>query len=175
MRDELSFMQNRIKTSRLTRAGLLTAIVTLLTAYLKIPLPAGYAHLGDGAVMLCGMLLGPYGAIPAALGSVLADIILGFVYYAPCSAVIKGAMALIAAKFITNTKVVSAKNILAVLTAFLWMVFAYLLVDAVLYSRETAVLAIGGNLMQAGVGSVVSISGIHLSRRLKWRAPNDTL
>ena len=57
------------KIKLLSLTGLLTALVTVSTMAIRIPIPAtgGYIHPGDGLVLLSGLLLGPvYGTFAAA-------------------------------------------------------------------------------------------------------------
>ena len=66
--------------------------------FIRIPIPGtqGYVHLGDAMIFLSVLILGwKYGALAAAFGSMLADIIGGFAMWAPWSFAIKGIMALI--------------------------------------------------------------------------------
>ncbi len=84
------------KIRRLAYGGLLTAVIAALTAYVKVPITGGYFHPGDGAIALSCVLLGPYAAIPAALGSFLADVLSGYLQYAPYTLIIKGLMGLVA-------------------------------------------------------------------------------
>ena len=79
----------------LATAGVLSAAIFLLTAFVRIPIPAGYLNLGDAGVFLCAMLLSPgIGALCAGVGSALADFY-GFPVYAPITFLIKGAAALV--------------------------------------------------------------------------------
>lgn len=73
-------MQN---TKKLVIAALFTALTCATTMIIKIPTPTmGYIHPGDGMVLLCGMLLGPgIGALAAGIGSMLADLLSGYVSY----------------------------------------------------------------------------------------------
>lgn len=85
---------------KLAKAGLLAAMIFLLTAVVSIPIPggAGYINLGDAGVLTAAALLGGWwGAACAGIGSALADLFLGFGVYAPATLVIKGGMALLAA------------------------------------------------------------------------------
>ena len=78
----------------LATGGLLAAAVFLLTAFVRIPLPAGYLNLGDAGVFLAAMLLpAGYAALCAGVGSALADLI-GFPLYAPVTLAVKGLTAL---------------------------------------------------------------------------------
>jgi len=159
-------MKEKLKSRKLAVGGLLTAIIALLTAYVKIPLPIGFAHIGDGAVIFSGIMLGFYGAIPAALGSALGDILAGYSYYAVFSAVIKGVMALIAAKWIMFHEQASFRNMMIVVAAFAFMTIAYFLTNTFLYSFPQAVASIFGDGMQAAVGAVISSVILKLEPRL---------
>ena len=81
---------NKTKILRLCFCALLMAIVCVCTM-VAIPLPIGFFNLGDAACILSAHLLGPFlGVIAAAIGSALADILLGYAVYAPATALIKG-------------------------------------------------------------------------------------
>ncbi|MCR5790680.1 MAG: ECF transporter S component, partial [Lachnospiraceae bacterium] len=91
-------MQN-VSAFRLTRAALMMALTTIATMILQVPIPAaGYVNLGDCFVLLCGIFLGPvYGGLAAGLGAGLADLLSGFVIYAPATFIIKGLCAVVMA------------------------------------------------------------------------------
>ena len=83
----------------------MASMVCVATMIIKIPSPMkGYLNIGDCIVLLCGWLLAPgYGFVAAGLGSALADMLSGYVVYAPATFLIKGSMALIVfACFINN-------------------------------------------------------------------------
>ncbi len=47
-------------TKKMVTAALLAAFTCIATMIIKIPTPTfGYIHLGDGLVLLCGIILGP--------------------------------------------------------------------------------------------------------------------
>ena len=73
---------NKSSTRQLCLAGLLTAVVMVLTM-IRLPMTEGYAHIGDAAILLCGLVLGPLGAVPAALGSALIFMALQFTRRSP--------------------------------------------------------------------------------------------
>ena len=156
--------QGRIGVRRLTHSGLLAALIALLTAYVKVPIPAGFAHMGDAAVILSGLLLGPYGVLPAAVGSALGDLMAGYQHYAVFSALIKGVMAWVAGKWMIPAERVSVRNVLALIVVFLWMVIAYFPVNALLYSLDMAYVSIPGNLAQAGIGLAISLLMLEMER-----------
>ena len=63
------------KINRLTMGGMLAALVAVFTAYVSVPIAGGYFHPGDAMIALSAIVLGPYAAIPAAIGSGLADLL----------------------------------------------------------------------------------------------------
>lgn len=85
------------KTRTIITAALLAALTTVATMIIKIPTPTqGYIHLGDGMVLLCGILLGPgLGAVAAGIGSMLADLFGGYMAWVPGTFVIKALTALV--------------------------------------------------------------------------------
>lgn len=77
---------------------MLTAMVCVATMLIRIPTMVGYTNLGDGFILLSAFLFGPSTApSPGGIGSMLADIISGYAFYAPATLVIKGLIAVIAA------------------------------------------------------------------------------
>lgn len=83
---------------RLVVAALLAAMTCIATMIIKIPTPTfGYIHLGDGFVLLCGIILGPLpGALAAGVGSMFSDIFSGYASFAPATLIIKALTAGIA-------------------------------------------------------------------------------
>lgn len=143
----------RRKLRRLTYGGLLAAIIAMLTAVFRIVIPPlGYYHIGDGAILLSGMLLGSYGAFPAAVGAALADLLGGFPNYVFYRAAIKGVMALIAGRFVQTEQGISRRNVFVLTCAGLWMIAGYLAADAIVYSSvRVAVSLVMGNVIQAAI------------------------
>ena len=90
---------NDNKLLLLTRAALFCALTTVATLMIRIPIPGtGYVNPGDAIVLLSGFLLGPvYGAAAAGIGSGIADLVSGYVIYAPATTVIKAFCAFCAA------------------------------------------------------------------------------
>lgn len=74
-------------------AAISTALVCVATIVFTVYVPAtrGYFNLGEAMVYTVALLLGPYiGAFAGGVGSALADILLGYLHYAPATLVIKG-------------------------------------------------------------------------------------
>lgn len=154
-------------------AAVLAALTAAATMLISIPIPGtkGYVNPGDMLVLLCGFFLGPvYGPLAAGLGSALADLALGFAYYAPATLLIKGLSALFAALlFRAVKKKPDLAALLGGLAAELWMVAGYYLYEyAVLgYGAAVALAGVPANLMQAAFGVLTAAA----LRRALWAVP----
>jgi uncharacterized membrane protein len=93
---------NRLKDTirQITYGGIIAAIVLIATMVFQLPIPTpvlkGYVNFGDGVIMASAMIMGPYAAISAAIGSALADLLSSYVVFAPATFLIKGLMGLTA-------------------------------------------------------------------------------
>ena len=60
---------------KITVTGLFSAMIFVLTMFVKVTVPSGYVHLGDAMIYICAVLLGsPWALIAGALGEGLADV-----------------------------------------------------------------------------------------------------
>lgn len=82
---------NSNKTKKIVFTALMTSLTTAATMVIHIPSAFhGYIHLGDGMVLLSSLLLGPFaGAAAGGIGSMLADLLSGYAFYAPATFIIK--------------------------------------------------------------------------------------
>lgn len=168
-------------------AALLAALTCVATMVIQIPVVAtgGYLHLGDGLVLICGWMLGPwYGALAAGIGSALADVLTGYMWYVPATFLIKGAVALVAAlllKWIAkNKKTLWWPCLVSSIPAQLVMSAGYFIYEAFLLSLLTgdtatgtlaaAVSALPFNLIQALAGVIIGTLLMPLLNRLKITA-----
>ena len=85
-------------TKKLVIAALMAAFTCVATMIIKFQTPTfGYIHLGDGLVLLCGIVLGPVtGGLAAGIGSMFADIFSGYITWAPATLIIKALTAFVA-------------------------------------------------------------------------------
>ncbi|HOK43089.1 MAG TPA: ECF transporter S component [Thermoclostridium caenicola] len=133
-------------TRKYVLTGLMTALVLCLTYFIKVPVPytSGYIHLGDSMIYLSVMILGPYyGAFASGVGSMLADLMGGYVHYAIPTLVIKSLMALCMG-FILNSR--SKKGALASVGASMvvWAVFC-----------AGAILNLKSSIRASGTGKIL--------------------
>jgi len=89
-------MKGRLKVGRRTLAGMVifSALVAAATMVFSVYVPAtrGYFNVGEIMVYTSALLMGPVvGGFAGGVGSMIADIALGYTHYAPATLVIKGA------------------------------------------------------------------------------------
>lgn len=117
------------KTNELVLTGLMTALVTIATMFLMVPVPftSGYIHLGDSMIFISVLLLGwRKGGFAAGVGSMMADLFVGYANWAPWTLVIKLLMAVIMGICIELSKN-NKKNIVGIslATALSWLGFNF--------------------------------------------------
>lgn len=148
----------------LTLAALFTAMATVATLLIQVPTPTkGYVNLGDSIVNIAAWVLGPvYGAAAAGIGSALADIISGYVIYAPVTLVVKATMAVVSYYVLKTASKSSGpliSRIAAASAAEVVMIVGYALFEAVLYhSFATAFTGVPANAVQGTLGAAVSVA-----------------
>lgn len=153
------------KLHRMILGALFAALCAVATLAIQIPSPMnGYVNLGDCVVLLSGWLLGPlYGGLAAGIGSMLADVMTGYVHYAPGTLLIKGAMALAAALLYRMWKAAAKGHpltgrILSGMAAEALMVAGYFGYASLLLGKGWAAAAsIPGNLIQGVFGLLSAV------------------
>lgn len=156
-----------LSVKKLTMAGVMAALVFVMTYIPKVPVPitGGYVHLGDGAIFLSTLLLGPLGIPAAAIGSGLSDILGGYVVYAIPTILIKGVVALVAWKLWKEGSWLRAA--LAFVLAEIAMVAGYFAFEAVMFGTAAAWGAVGPNCIQGIAGVALGLVCHALYPRLK--------
>ena len=150
------------KLQKMVLAALFAALTYVATNIIHIPTPAtnGYINLGDCMVLLGAFLLGPvWGAAAGGIGSMLADVLLGYFSYAPGTLVIKGLMAVAAALIFRAAREktgLTAASVLGGITAECIMVLGYFAYESTLLGYGLAAAAsIPGNAVQGVAGLVL--------------------
>lgn len=165
------------KWEKLVFTSMFTALTCISTMVIQIPSPMnGYLNLGDAVVLLGAWILGPaYGAFAGGVGSMLADLLSGYVYYAPGTLVIKGVVALVAAVVFRALRSKSDKRGLAQIVSGILgeciMVAGYFGYACLLLQKGLAAAAsIPGNLVQGGVG-IAAATAVYLALRQVAQLP----
>lgn len=163
--------QARNATLKLTFTALFTALVIVATFYIQIPTGVGgYANLGDAVIFMCALTMGGIPALIAGgIGSMAADLILGYAAYAPFTLVIKGVEGLIAGLLVRLVEKLVKKKPLKIgfqigslVVAALWMVLGYFLVkwlilkDLDYTAIVAALMEVPYNLAQGGISVAIA-------------------
>ena len=156
-------MNNKVR--KMTYTALFTAIICVLTLIIKIPSVNGYLNLGDCGVYAAAVLGGPFiGAFAGGVGSAAADLISGYAAWILPTLIIKGIMSGVVgyvAQKQSKEKLVSVKNLLAMILMGIWMVIGYYLADVLVFGETqsgfiAALVAMVPNVIQTTVGIVVA-------------------
>lgn len=160
----------KITTGNLVLSSLMICLVLLGTVLFRIPIPMtqGYVHLGDAMIYVGVILLGKkQGAVTAALGSALGDVLGGYAFWAPWTFVIKFAMAYTAGSLIFRSSKTTLKA--AAMTAGgIVMCAGYLVAERIMYGSWTpAAVSLPWNIGQFAVGEAVAIAAGPLWERIR--------
>ena len=149
-------MQNQNFAHRLCLTAAAAALTFLMTVIPKIPIPLGYAHLGDAVIFLLPFFLRRRdAALAAAVGSALADLMGGFPIWILPTLLIKYGMVCIAAPFAGHYFLRAAAGFAL---SSLWMAAGYTLFGAIFYdSLETGLLQLPGLLAEGAVNTAVAL------------------
>ena len=153
-----------MNTKKIAFMGIATALIFVATQ-IRIPVPVtqGYVNLGDGVILICSFLAGPWAIIPAAVGSALSDLIGGYTAYIIPTLIIKGLLAWISYVILNIGKPqrpTFVRRLLAFIPAEIFMAGGYLLFEALpfMYGLKAALLSFPFNLVQAAVAVVIAMS-----------------
>jgi len=154
--------KNYFSTKRIAFLAMFVALVTVATMVVRVTTPGGqgYINVGDTLIFVCAVFFDPlFAFIAGGMGSALADVLAGWVNYAPFTFVVKGFEGALAAMLILLFKKIRIKDFVSYVIAFviagLWMAVGYLLSDFVLYGTAMAVASMPFNLLQAGANVVL--------------------
>ena len=166
-----TFAASRISARDICVAGVMAAFVFIATLVPQIPIPLGYAHLGDGAIFLAVFLTGRRAGIFAgAFGSALANLAGGFPVWILPTLVIKALMAEIFFRVALDgneTPKFSSPRVLGgMAAACLFMTAGYTLAGAFLYdSLALGLASTPGLLVKSAVNiAAACLAGGALSR-----------
>lgn len=137
------------------------AAVCMMTFLPRIPIPFGYAHLGDAIIFLMVLFLSKrQAATAAAIGSALADFLGGFPIWIIPTVFIKWGMVEIVFRIAVGNGSTSAvqywRTGAAFLVSALWMIIAYAGIGAVLYGSAGAGMLMIPGLAGEGIINVAA-------------------
>lgn len=154
------------KTSNVKKTvlcAMFTALTCIATMVIQIKTPlGGYVNLGDCMVLASAWFLGPwYGMFAAGVGSMLSDLLFGYMTYVPATFVIKALMALVACIIVSkrNQKNETFFYVLSAFAAEIIMIGGYFLFEWIFIAKSLvpALGGIPGNCVQGIFGIVLSV------------------
>lgn len=152
-------------TKQIAAIAVFTALVTAMTIVVAIPIPgAGYFNVGDAVIYITAACLGPIGGMFAGgVGSLIADLALGYTAYAPFTFFIKGIEGLVVALIIKLiTKAIAGKSdkyivhigigVAAMVIGAAIMVLGYMGAGAIIGGKALVIAELPTNCVQGAVG-----------------------
>ena len=174
MGDIISLVSKNLSSKKVSYASIMISLVAVSTLIVRLPVTVtgGYLHFGDAAVMLSGILFGPFvGALAGGIGSSLADVLGGYAHWAPFTLVIKGLEGLIiglaSRKFNKNYIII----IFAVISG-VFMALSYFIVEIFLYGYFAALSELLGNIVQIVAGIVGAFVALFIRKISPWEFKN---
>lgn len=138
------------------RLALVASVVLVSTMYLKWPTATGYIHLGDGVIYGAALAFGPaFAAVSGGLGSAMADVLGGYVSWAPWTLIIKAVAGYIIGKLGYGRG--QTMQVTAMIAGAVWTVAGYAAVTSMMFSPKAAIGESLGNLAQVGSGIVIGL------------------
>ena len=164
-----------MKSKTIAVYALLSALVTVATFAIRIPMVAtdGYLNIGDGIVLFTGVAFGPLaGFIAGGIGSALADLISGYAHWILPTLLIKGAEGALAGALFYLFKKLRVNRFLsagiAALPSAVLMVAGYFFASWIMKgSAAVAFTSLPGNAIQGGVGVVLALLLLFSTSRIK--------
>ena len=148
----------KLSVRTLPASAMCAALIFAATCFIKIPLPVGYVHAGDGLVFLAAAFLPlPYAMAASAIGMGLCDLILGYTLWIPATVLTRVLATLL---FSRKGKICTVRNAVAALASVLIITAGYWAYEAVFY-YHSAIGALAGvplNLAQSALGAAVFIA-----------------
>ena len=159
--------QQPVSTKSLCMTAVCMAVVFMMTFMPRIPIPFGYAHLGDAVIFLLILFLPRRQAgFAASIGSAFSDLLGGFPIWILPTLVIKWVMVEIVFRMAAipaageRPSVLSMRMLLAFSVSALWMVIAYAGSGALLYGSAGAGLLMTPGLIGEGVINVAAAMAV---------------
>lgn len=145
--------------------AMMIALVCICTMVFSVPLSLhGYVHFGDSMILFIAIVFGKkYGMLAGGIGSALADLLLGYGYWAPFTLAIKGLMGYVAGKVAESgqkeMKFLTPMNMLGGVLGGIIMIVGYFFASIFLFGGvEAAWLAVMPNVLQGAAGFIIFVA-----------------
>ncbi len=161
-------MRARLTPAMIGLLAVLIALVAVFTLVPRVPVPAtgGYANLSSVAITFTGLVFGPFvGAVAGGIGTAIADLLGGFLPFAPLSLIAHGLEGFLIG-FIGRGQHSVWRMIFAWLIGSLAMMAVYFVGESLFLTGPAAALAeVPFNAFQAALGAIVGIPLVLAVRR----------
>lgn len=154
-------MKKGITTQQICITAVLMALTCIATLFFKVPIPLGYAHLGNALILLGAYLMPvPEALLIGGIGSAMADLLGGFTEWILPTLIIKCIMGGVTSYIIhagkKRAKVLSLKTAVAVFIGCVIMVFGYFAAGSIIYGNVmTGAAQIPGLVSEDIVGIIL--------------------
>lgn len=164
-----------MKIRKMVLAALMAALTYVATMVVRIPSPMqGYVNLGDCIVLLSGWILGPWwGAAAGGIGSMLVDLLGGYMSFVPGTLIIKFLDAMAAALIVKALGRKTYGYVVGGLAGEAIMVAGYFVYEAL--ALQLGMGAAAGVLANVGQGAVGLVIALVLMALLKGSKALDKL
>lgn len=154
-----------LNTRKIAITALMTALETVATMFLMIPIPAtsGYFNVGEAIIYFTALMFGPFsGAFVGGVGAALADLLGGYSAFAPVTFLSKGLEGyLVGASFLwlrrkSNAKL-TLKKVISIILGGIVMITGYFIYESLIWGIEPALVEVPLNFLQMVFGLVIAI------------------
>lgn len=150
---------SKAKVKDICFTAVMGALIFAFTYTFKIPMGAGYTHIGDSIIFLSIALIGSKrSSLAAGIGAALADLIGGYTVWVLPTLIIKSVMALICGLF--AEKIFKNKTVgyfVGCILGGVFQIFGYSVARTIIYDFKTAIASLPTLTLQTVVGFVVAI------------------
>lgn len=144
-------------------SAMFAALILMGTMFIQVPSVNGYVHIGDSFIYLAAAFLPlPFSIFAAGLGAGLADILSGYVIYAPFTFVIKGLMAAFFSS--KGEKLFNTRNAVAMFIAGCINILGYYIVEVIMFPQGAfsatlvnSLHTVPGNAVQSVTASIIFV------------------
>ena len=153
----ISKSKSKINVKLIAITAMCAALVTVTTAFIKIPSMFGYSHAGDSMIYLAA-------SIASSIGGALADLISGYPQWAIPTAIIKAFNAvpfvlcrMAMKKHGKDNKIINWSSLLMLIPTTMVTVGGYFIANGLMYGFEGAVAELATWWLQPGMGALIFI------------------
>lgn len=148
------------KIQKLCLAAMFMAMVCVATMVIRVPIPLGYAHLGNSIILIAVFYFDTkYGILAGSIGSALADLLLGYSIWILPTLIIKAALAVTASiigRKPSKFKLYSIRTMVATVLSMIVMVVLYTLSGALLSHSWATGLTSAPLLAFEGLANIIA-------------------